>query len=75
MKRFFKIISPLLAVMIFLSSCAFNSSEKTLEQINELAAAGCEIVRLAVLNKDAADSINSCTCIGFNKNIVPNSVL
>ena len=30
---------------------------KTLEQINELASAGCEIARLAVLNKDAADSI------------------
>lgn len=31
--------------------------EKTLEQINALAEAGCEIVRLAVLNKDAAASI------------------
>lgn len=31
--------------------------EKTLEQINELACAGCEIARLAVLNKDAAESI------------------
>jgi hypothetical protein len=30
---------------------------KTLEQINELASAGCEIVRLAVLNKDAAAAI------------------
>lgn len=30
---------------------------RTLEQINELAAAGCDIVRLAVLNKDAAESI------------------
>jgi len=30
---------------------------KTLDQINELAAAGCEIVRLAVLNKDAASAI------------------
>ncbi len=29
----------------------------TLNQINELAAAGCEIVRLAVLNKDAAAAI------------------
>lgn len=29
----------------------------TLNQINELAAAGCEIVRLAVLNKDAAVAI------------------
>ena len=29
----------------------------TLEQINELASAGCEIARLAVLNKDAADAI------------------
>lgn len=31
--------------------------EKTVEQINALKNAGCEIVRLAVLNKDAADSI------------------
>ena len=30
---------------------------KTLEQINELASAGCEIARLAVLNKDAASAI------------------
>jgi len=30
---------------------------KTLNQIGELAAAGCEIVRLAVLNKDAASAI------------------
>ena len=30
---------------------------KTLDQIGELAAAGCEIVRLAVLNKDAASAI------------------
>ena len=29
----------------------------TLEQIGELAAAGCEIARLAVLNKDAAEAI------------------
>lgn len=29
----------------------------TLAQINELTEAGCEIVRLAVLNKDAAESI------------------
>ncbi len=32
--------------------------EATLNQINELASAGCEIVRLAVLNKDAASAIN-----------------
>lgn len=31
--------------------------QKTLEQINELASAGCEIARLAVLNKDAANAI------------------
>ncbi len=30
---------------------------KTLEQIMELASAGCEIARLAVLNKDAASAI------------------
>ena len=33
----------------------------TLNQINELAAAGCEIVRLAVLNKDAAAAIGEIT--------------
>lgn len=31
--------------------------EKTLEQINALTDAGCEIVRLAVLNKDASSAI------------------
>ena len=31
--------------------------EKTLHQITELASAGCEIARLAVLNKDAASAI------------------
>ena len=31
--------------------------EKTLNQIGELASAGCEIARLAVLNKDAASAI------------------
>ena len=31
--------------------------EKTLEQINQFACAGCEIARLAVLNKDAANAI------------------
>lgn len=31
--------------------------KKTLAQINELAEAGCELVRLAVLNKDAATAI------------------
>ncbi len=31
--------------------------KKTLEQINELTDAGCELVRLAVLNKDAADAV------------------
>ena len=30
---------------------------KTLEQINAFASAGCEIARLAVLNKDAAEAI------------------
>ncbi len=30
---------------------------KTLDQIGELASAGCEIARLAVLNKDAAEAI------------------
>ena len=31
--------------------------ETTLEQINKMAERGCELVRLAVLNKDAADAI------------------
>ena len=31
--------------------------ESTLKQINELSKAGCEIARLAVLNKDAAEAI------------------
>lgn len=31
--------------------------KKTLDQISELASAGCEIVRLAVLNKEAASAI------------------
>lgn len=31
--------------------------KKTVEQINALAVAGCEIVRLAVLNKEAAEAI------------------
>lgn len=33
--------------------------EKTSHQIKELADAGCEIVRLAVLNKDAAEAIKT----------------
>lgn len=32
---------------------------KTLEQINVLADAGCEIVRLAVLNKEAAEAVKT----------------
>ena len=32
--------------------------EKTLEQINQFACAGCEIARLAVLNRDAANAIS-----------------
>lgn len=35
--------------------------QKTLLQIKELADAGCDIVRLAVLNKDAAESIKEIT--------------
>ena len=31
--------------------------DSTLNQIGELAAAGCEIVRIAVLNKDAAEAV------------------
>ena len=31
--------------------------EATTKQIKELADAGCEIIRLAVLNKDAGDAI------------------
>ena len=33
--------------------------EKTSKQIQELAQAGCELVRLAVLNKDAAEAIKT----------------
>ena len=33
--------------------------EKTSRQIQELADAGCELVRLAVLNKDAGDAIKT----------------
>ena len=33
--------------------------ETTLEQINRMAERGCELVRLAVLNKDAADAIKN----------------
>lgn len=32
--------------------------EKTLEQINQFACAGCEIARLAVLNRDAANAVS-----------------
>ncbi len=41
-----------------------RDTKKTLKQIHELADAGCDIVRLAVLNKDAAENI---------KEIVKNS--
>lgn len=34
-----------------------RDTQKTLSQIKSLAEAGCEIVRLAVLNKDAAEAI------------------
>ena len=36
-----------------------RDAEKTLEQINELAASGCEIVRVAILNKEAANAVAS----------------
>ncbi len=35
--------------------------KSTLKQINEMAECGCELVRLAVLNKDAADAIKDIT--------------
>ena len=35
MKLFLKIISPLLVITILMSSCAFNNSEKSLEQIED----------------------------------------
>ena len=38
MKYIFKFISPLLIVAILFSSCSFNSTEKTLEQIKTLIA-------------------------------------
>ncbi len=41
------------------SMCSTKSSEveKTIAQINELAESGCEIVRIAIPNMDAAESI------------------
>lgn len=39
--------------------------EKTLEQINALTDEGCELVRLAVLNKDAANAIK--TLVKYSK--------
>ena len=36
MKHILKLISPLLIIAILFSSCTFNSSEKTLEQIKTL---------------------------------------
>lgn len=36
-----------------------RNTEKTLLQINELTDAGCELIRLAVLNKDAAGAIKT----------------
>ncbi len=38
MKRIIKLISPLLIIAILLTSCTFNSSDKTLEQIKTLIA-------------------------------------
>lgn len=35
--------------------------KETLDQIAELADAGCEIIRLAILNKDAADALKEIT--------------
>lgn len=65
MKRFFKIISPLLAVMIFLSSCAFNSSEKTLEQIKNYLANNEYNVCFQLVNEMGTEdkqSINKDVC-------------
>ena len=36
--------------------------EKTLQQINELKELGCEIVRVAVLDKEAADCLKRYLC-------------
>ena len=41
----------------------------TLNQINELAEKGCEIVRLAVLNKDAADAIKAALLVGIDTKV------
>ena len=42
------------------SMCNTDTTDvkSTLLQINELAEAGCEIIRLAILNKYAAEAIN-----------------
>ena len=68
MKRFFKIISPLLIIAILLSSCAFNKTEKSLEQIksyltdNEYNACyqlvkEMEVEDKQAINKEVCDSV------------------
>lgn len=68
MKRIFKIISPLLVLAILLSSCTFNNSEKSLEQIknylvnNEYNACYQLVKEMAVedkqaINKEVCDTV------------------
>lgn len=68
MKRFFKIISPLLIITILLSSCTFNKSEKSLEQIknylanNEYNACYQFVKEMGIedkqtINKEVCDSV------------------
>ena len=52
--------------------------ESTLNQIKEFEQAGCDIVRLAVLNKDAAAAIKELVKKSteyYNKNAKPGSML
>lgn len=68
MKRFLKIISPLLIIAILLSSCTFNKTEKSLEQIKSYLANNeynacyqlvkeMEVEDKQAINKDVCDSI------------------
>ena len=44
--------------------------DSTLKQITELASAGCEIIRLAVLNKDAASAIKEIVAKSRNQQML-----
>ena len=53
-------LKSVIIIQLVFNLCAIPTPEilnKTSRQIKELADAGCELVRLAVLNKDAAEAI------------------